>query len=179
MSCKKKNCECSGSFNDPIFKLTANICPNCILENSFVRSTTFNSTSVNPPSCFTTAEGIHLATTGTGVDLIGGQQSPGAFGLIMSQLPGAFNRVVFSFITFAPATQPLASMTVLAPPAGALSISPCNLKDCGCSSNAAPNPLSNQFSNLVNFANGSNRLDEIVTGKFIIQSNGQIERVEQ
>ncbi|MMZ62805.1 hypothetical protein D1872_250260 [compost metagenome] len=142
---KEKHCECKGIVNDqrfPNFRDIVSICADCTNEGSSVFlqgfNAVFSSTTVAPPGCFTDGQVTHLIATGTGVYVDKGVPFTGTFSIMLSELPaGDFDRLNFVFSGSNPTAGAAAIFRFGGVPDGALTITPCHVKDCGCRSNTA------------------------------------------
>ena len=104
--CDIPKCDCSGSLNfqPDNDKYIANICPNCILQGSFVSTafltSTFNSTFVNLPQCISTVKGTILQVTGFGILTFDEKIAQGTFMLQLVENLTGDDQLLFSAFGF-------------------------------------------------------------------------------
>ncbi|WP_223700905.1 hypothetical protein [Sutcliffiella deserti] len=175
---KKKECECKGMVNriiSPTNRLIVDICPHCTIKGSKIidqsNNSLFTATTFSSPSCFITAQGLNLATGGAGEYIFFGTTYIGAYGLLLQERPGAFDRLLLTFVGVSAAGGILASFTVLNLPDAELTITPCiHDHECSCKNSTVAFPLGN----MQNFANDLNGGQDV--GRVIVTSpEGEVE----
>ncbi|MEK4412496.1 hypothetical protein MHB59_28580 [Bacillus sp. FSL L8-0642] len=164
----KKSCECSGIVNNAP-RVIINICPNCQNENSslFIETANITSTSINPPDCFTNTSGTHLVVTGTAMRVEAGVVFEGVFNAVLSELPGAFDRILLTFVGISSTGAQTSILADIPIPDANLTIRQCNSHNCSYDSF---NP------SLIPFANTLN--NETLNKIIIINPDGQVETIK-